>query len=53
MDLTNILKHAPKGFVLYSTVHGEVKFQCVSKDNDNKDYPIIVYKYYSSYSIDY
>ena len=29
MDLTKILKDAPKGFVLYSTVHGEVKFQYI------------------------
>ena len=45
MDLTKILKDAPKGFVLYSTVHGEVKFQYISKDDADKDYPIIVYKY--------
>ena len=41
MDLTKILKHAPEGVELYSTVHGEVKFERI---DDDEDYPIITGK---------
>ena len=41
MDLTKILKHAPRGLKLYSTVHGEVEFECI---DDEEDYPIITNK---------
>ena len=40
MNLTEILKDVPKGTELYSTVHGVVKFKCISI-NDNI-YPIQV-----------
>lgn len=39
IDLTKILKDCPKGWKLYSTIHGEVSFKELNvKDN----YPIIV-----------
>lgn len=39
IDLTNILKDCPKGFKLYSLVHGEVKFQKIEL---GIKYPIVV-----------
>ena len=41
MDLTKILKNAPKGFKLYSTIHGEVKFERIDSE---EGYPIITSK---------
>lgn len=38
IDLTKILKNCPKGTVLWSKVHGEVKFQCIT----DSIYPISV-----------
>ena len=38
IDLTKILKNAPKGVVLYSTLHGEVELVRVDIDGE---YPII------------
>ena len=40
LDLVKILKDCPKGTKLYSTLHGEVAFDCVK--NPNIDYPINV-----------
>lgn len=37
IDLTNILKNCPKGFRLYSLLHGEVSFRGI---DENSDYPI-------------
>lgn len=37
IDLTKILKNCPKGFELYSTIHGKVYFNLITK---NKEYPI-------------
>ena len=37
IDLTKILKDCPKGFRLYSLLHGEVSFRGV---DENSDYPI-------------
>lgn len=39
IDLTKILKDCPKGFELYSTIHGKVYFNCVT---NNKEYPICI-----------
>ena len=38
IDLTKILKECPKGFKLYSSVHGEVQFRYIY----NGDFPIVV-----------
>ena len=38
IDLTKILKNCPKGFRLYSIVHGEVTFSAI----ENGRYPICV-----------
>lgn len=38
IDLTKILKNCPKGFKLYSLLHGEVSFRAI---NETSDYPII------------
>lgn len=38
IDLTKILKNCPKGFKLYSIVHGEVTFSAI----ENGKYPICV-----------
>ena len=38
IDLTKILKDCPKGFKLYSSVHGEVQFRYIY----NGDFPIVV-----------
>ena len=38
IDLTKILKDCPKGFKLYSAVHGEVTFLSI----ENGTYPICV-----------
>ena len=38
IDLTKILKDCPKGFKLYSSIHGEVQFRYI----DNGDFPIVV-----------
>ena len=38
INLTKILKDCPRGFKLYSAVHGEVKFQCIT----DSIYPISV-----------
>lgn len=40
IDLTKILKDCPKGFPLYSAVHGEVTFFGI--DNESKKYPIVI-----------
>lgn len=40
IDLTKILKDCPKGFPLYSAVHGEVTFFGI--DNESKKYPIVL-----------
>lgn len=37
IDLTKILKDCPKGFKLYSLLHGEVSFRGI---DENSDYPI-------------
>ena len=37
MDLTKILKDAPKGFKLYSTIYGDVEFDHIDKSSR---YPI-------------
>lgn len=39
MDLVRILKYAPEGTILYSTVYGEVKLRCIVEGDE---YPIIV-----------
>ena len=44
LDLTEILKDAPKGTPLYSTVHGEVAFKYILSDDRATYYPIVVYK---------
>ena len=44
IDLTNILKDCPKGFKLYSLLHGEVSFRGIDETGDypiTYDYPII------------
>ena len=41
MDLTKILKNAPKGLKLYSMVHGEVELERI---DSKEDYPIITSK---------
>ena len=41
MDLTKILKSAPKGLTLYSMVHGEVELERI---DSKEDYPIITSK---------
>lgn len=33
IDLTKILKNCPKGTKLYSTIFGEVKFECIHNDS--------------------
>lgn len=38
IDLTKILKDCPKGWKLYSSIHGEVQFRYI----DNGDFPIVV-----------
>ena len=37
IDLTKILKDCPKGWVLYSCIHGEVYFDCLQ----SCDYPVL------------
>lgn len=37
IDLTTILKDCPKGWVLYSCIHGEVYFDCLQ----SCDYPVL------------
>ena len=32
IDLTKILKNCPKGFKLYSLIHGEVAFSAIKKN---------------------
>ena len=39
INLVEILKDCPKGFELYSTLHGKVYFNLITKD---KDYPICI-----------
>lgn len=39
LNLIEILKNYPKGHVLYSTIHGEVKFSHIDKDDE---YPIVL-----------
>lgn len=44
IDLTKILKDCPKGFKLYSLLHGEVSFRGIDETNDYPiayDYPIM------------
>ena len=44
IDLTKILKHCPKGFKLYSLLHGEVSFRGIDGASDypiTYDYPIM------------
>ena len=44
IDLTKILKDCPKGFKLYSLLHGEVSFRGIDEISDypiTYDYPII------------
>ena len=44
IDLTKILKNCPKGFKLYSLLHGEVSFRGIDETGDypiTYDYPII------------
>ena len=44
IDLTKILKDCPKGFKLYSLLHGEVSFRGIDETSDypiTYDYPII------------
>ena len=44
IDLTKILKDCPKGFKLYSLLHGEVSFRGIDETGDypiTYDYPII------------
>ena len=38
IDLTKILKDCPRGWKLYSSIHGEVKFKYI----DNGDFPIVI-----------
>ena len=46
MDLTKILKNAPKGFKLYSTIYGDIKFDHIDK---SCSYPIILRTYNNLY----
>lgn len=39
LNLIEMLKNCPKGHVLYSTIHGEVKFSHIGKDDE---YPIVL-----------
>ena len=44
IDLTNVLKDCPKGFKLYSLLHGEVSFRGIDETSDypiTYDYPIM------------
>lgn len=44
IDLTNVLKDCPKGFKLYSLLHGEVSFRGIDETSDYPimyDYPIM------------
>ena len=44
IDLTKILKDCPKGFKLYSLLHGEVSFRGIDETSDYPiayDYPVI------------
>ena len=46
IDLTKILKNCPKGFKLYSLLHGEVSFRGIDETSDypiTYDYPIMGY----------
>ena len=46
IDLTKILKDCPKGFKLYSLLHGEVSFRGIDETGDypiTYDYPIMGY----------
>ena len=47
IDLTKILKACPKGFVLYSSIHGKVLFYQI--DEYNLDYPIECRDYKGDY----
>ena len=47
IDLTKILKDCPKGFVLYSSIHGKVLFYEI--DEYNLDYPIECRDYKGDY----
>ena len=47
IDLTKILKDCPKGFVLYSSIHGKVLFYQI--DEYNLDYPIECRDYKGDY----
>ena len=47
IDLTKILKNCPKGFVLYSSIHGKVLFHQI--DEYNLDYPIECRDYKGDY----
>ena len=47
IDLTKILKYCPKGFVLYSSIHGKVLFYEI--DEYNLDYPIECRDYKGDY----
>ena len=38
IDLTKILKDCPRGWKLYSYIHGEVQFKYI----DNSDFPIVI-----------
>ncbi len=44
LNLCEILKDCPKGTKLYSTVFGEVQFDGISKDKEDKSFPIMVSK---------
>ena len=50
IDLTKILKDCPKGFKLYSAVHGEVTFLSIE---DREEYPISVLLKDSDYTAYY
>lgn len=50
MDLTKILKDAPRGLKLYSTIHGEVEFELI---DDKEDYPIITSKSMNPYTLSF
>ena len=39
LNLIEMLKNCPRGHVLYSTIHGEVKFSHIDKDDE---YPIVL-----------
>ena len=47
IDLAKILKNCPKGFVLYSSIHGKVLFYQI--DEYNLDYPIECRDYKGDY----